>query len=1390
MSSNLSSDYELTYPSLASDASQLYLANGTLYLSGTDESTSRQIKVGTSYNTWGDNASLSSNNTGNPINLSLASTGSGLYAISPTWATTSYVQTSGLLTILPLTVTTAAAVQKSLAGYSIDGNVDVNGDGFSDMLISDPSNPTAGIDNQYVLFGGDYLDLASQVGTEANDTLIGTPLADVIYSIGGADVVQSNGGADVIYTGSGDDQVLIKDSSFWRIDAGSGFDQLLLQGLANQSYNFQLNTTSPQYFAGTKLRDIELISSLGYGANALSFDAAAVNAFNSDRILFLTCDTTDSIALSNEFERDARFDSDDFGKTWYAYAAHQQAGLSNNAALNGNPALVYVLAAGNVSIATTNATTANATAPALSADQSSLQKSGGYSPDWPASRREPITLSDIASSTDLGNGVALLAYKTTSSSAAARFEIRRSNTSERQVFLYASSSTNATASPGRDCDAVAGLLVLEAGEARKEITVPIDSEAFQLMRRGSLSLQVEELPDQGQNPLHLLIRPEAPAALPAERPTAPPVLSGFELTPSADGAAASLRFRADTNGESSGRDHLQLVLSQRASASSSAVLSSQSVALLDASVQATLVAQADAAPKALALDNDQRDNGQVSTHLELSFKAGVGESLVSVVLGNSFVPLLFRQQDALAILASSAEQAEGNSGSTAFTFTVTRHGESSGVSSASWAVTGSGTDPASGSDFVGGSYPTGTVSFAAGETSQTITINAAGDKMVERDESFLITLLDPSAATLDSSAAAASGIIRNDDLNQGPATYQLSGSAVVGQTLTAQLTTSDPDGDGTPAFSWQTLSAGSWSPVGQAASYLITAADEGKPLRLLIAYTDAMGSAETITMDAGTVPLMPDLAITVLTPLLSEGSIGSSSFGFQISRNGNLTGSSRVAWAVEATGTNPANTADFALNQWPAGIAEFAPGQERLIISIPVVGDGLLEPDESFRVSLSSASNGRIPLINASATSLILNDDLPAQSFNYTASSSAVYEGSAVAIGIITTNVPSGTRLHWKAGGAGITASDFIGSGLSGEVVIGNDGEVSYYSTPGASLLVASPSNGGTLGITTTDYTGSVGYGSGDYTSGFGGTSAATPIASGVVGLILEANPALGYRDGMEILAITARQIGSPEPAGAGLVLHAWQFTGVIPRSRGKETATTRLRLAGMLTSMMVSERAPSAMLVSPAPISPFAPMRLSTPMIKKFSSPFWALRSRMSLEFGSRAAMVFSRLFFALCHCHAAPVTANVDTAMSTAADRAASNAGRRRRLRARPAAAIGTVASTPASGESAPGEPARCRVTGARRLLPVTLASTSATATPSVWCPDVPGTAASPARPGVAFSPSLIFQPASGFQIVANASLRPATAMRDSPASGLPIRRPPGNTRRPRFTTESIAY
>ncbi len=134
-----------------------------------------------------------------------------------------------------------------------------------------------------------------------------------------------------------------------------------------------------------------------------------------------------------------------------------------------------------------------------------------------------------------------------------------------------------------------------------------------------------------------------------------------------------------------------------------------------------------------------------------------------------------------------------------------------------------------------------------------------------------------------------------------------------------------------------------------------------------------------------------------------------------------------------------------------------------------------------------------------------------------------------------------------NANTSNFTSSRFVNA----IAAIADSGQLSYYSNPGASLLVSSPSNGGSLGITTTDYTGTAGYGAGDYTSTFGGTSAATPIASGVVGLMLEANPGLGYRDVMEILAITARQIGNPTAAGEAASLRPWQVNGATNWNNG-----------------------------------------------------------------------------------------------------------------------------------------------------------------------------------------------------------------------------------------------
>lgn len=87
-------------------------------------------------------------------------------------------------------------------------------------------------------------------------------------------------------------------------------------------------------------------------------------------------------------------------------------------------------------------------------------------------------------------------------------------------------------------------------------------------------------------------------------------------------------------------------------------------------------------------------------------------------------------------------------------------------------------------------------------------------------------------------------------------------------------------------------------------------------------------------------------------------------------------------------------------------------------------------------------------------------------------------------------------------------------------------GERSDYSEPGASKVVSAPSDGGRQGITTTTLVAS-----GTYTDDFGGTSSATPLAAGVCALILEANPALRWRDFQEILIRSAFKI---RPADSG----------------------------------------------------------------------------------------------------------------------------------------------------------------------------------------------------------------------------------------------------------------
>ncbi|MEZ6131872.1 MAG: choice-of-anchor I family protein [Planctomycetaceae bacterium] len=114
---------------------------------------------------------------------------------------------------------------------------------------------------------------------------------------------------------------------------------------------------------------------------------------------------------------------------------------------------------------------------------------------------------------------------------------------------------------------------------------------------------------------------------------------------------------------------------------------------------------------------------------------------------------------AVAISADVTGAAEGNSGTTNITFTVTRTGSLSAAATVDWAVTSTQAD---GADFGGGALPSGTLNFAAGEATQTITVQVQGDTNVEANEGFVVSLSNPSAGIVIDVAAAGS-IIQNDD---------------------------------------------------------------------------------------------------------------------------------------------------------------------------------------------------------------------------------------------------------------------------------------------------------------------------------------------------------------------------------------------------------------------------------------------------------------------------------------------------------------------------------------------------------------------------------------------------------------------------------------------------
>ena len=140
--------------------------------------------------------------------------------------------------------------------------------------------------------------------------------------------------------------------------------------------------------------------------------------------------------------------------------------------------------------------------------------------------------------------------------------------------------------------------------------------------------------------------------------------------------------------------------------------------------------------------------------------------------------------------------------------------------------------------------------------------------------------------------------------------------------------------------------------------------------------------------------------------------------------------------------------------------------------------------------------------------------------------------------------------IHLWAAGNGANSNDnsnYDGYANNRNVIavaaLERNGTKTVYSEPGANLWVSAPA--GSLqcteentAITTTDFTGNMGYNQNgtptelantDFTRCFNGTSAATPVVSGVVAQLLQQFPHLGWRDIRELIARSAFKTDSTD---------------------------------------------------------------------------------------------------------------------------------------------------------------------------------------------------------------------------------------------------------------------
>ncbi|MEH1898974.1 MAG: Calx-beta domain-containing protein [Nostoc sp.] len=351
-----------------------------------------------------------------------------------------------------------------------------------------------------------------------------------------------------------------------------------------------------------------------------------------------------------------------------------------------------------------------------------------------------------------------------------------------------------------------------------------------------------------------------------------------------------------------------------------------------------------------------------------------------------------------AISSATSNLTEGNSGTQAVTFTVTRSGGIGVASTVDYAFIGTATF---GSDYNniqvtgGGTAASGTLSFAVGEKTKTITADVLSDNIFELNEDMTVKLSNPNltAAPANSTITNSSATVNiiNDDSqptisisdvsvtegNTGTTTnanFTISLSNPSYQQITVNYNTSDGTAEATDSDYNSALGTITFNPGETSKTLSIGVIGDNKfetneafSVNLSSAtnatITDSLGVASIINDDSQPTISISDVSVT-------EGNTGTTTnANFTIS----LSNPSYQQITVNYnTNDGSAQIADSDYNS-ALGTITFNPGETSKTLSIGVIGDNKFEIDETFAVNLLGATNATIT--DNLGVGTIINDD-------------------------------------------------------------------------------------------------------------------------------------------------------------------------------------------------------------------------------------------------------------------------------------------------------------------------------------------------------------------------------------------------------------------------------